>query len=295
MMNEYTSELDSIFKLFSQAENYIVSNIAKRGYALPVTESADILFVGINPSYPYGSMPGSFSYNVKQAVLDYKQYFGKFSEIVGFGKGNYTWTYTDLFYFRETDQNIVDELIATQEGLDFVVQQLRLTHKIIGHISPKIIVVCNSKARRFVGYDAREVTNDSYVDVWLGYKFSFNSFMGTDTISGALKESVINGHFEPLPEIPVIFTGILKYTSQVDLRRLGWHIDYILQNSIFFKDVQNAPEGTVHIAESIRTIVAHLDKVRNLKKSHIENQNFEKAAQLRRLESFVIDKLNELK
>lgn len=51
-----------------------------------------------------------------------------------------------MFYFKETDSKLLDKILKTPLGIQFLVDQLKVTQQIIEEIKPKVIVVFNAKA-----------------------------------------------------------------------------------------------------------------------------------------------------
>jgi hypothetical protein len=180
--------------------------------------TSSLLFMGINPSFTGGASPNELHYyNLVPGNNDYKKYFGRFEEIA-----NHTglpWGHLDLLYFRETDQNKIEEIMEIPEGISFTWQQLEVSKKILESVKPKILIVCNTKARQFLGKDKSGGNN-----IWLGYDFKWDKGIGTYRVTNT--DSV-------LCNTPVFFSGMLTGQRALDVgsyERLNWHIKWVLEN-----------------------------------------------------------------
>ena len=196
-------ELKRIFSYKSKIKEN--SEIIERGFVCSQIKKGKVLFVGINPSYPIGSKDTEFSES---------------------------WSYIDLFQFRETDQKKVAGFAKNDP--QFLVSQLRLTHKIICEINPKLIIVCNSGASDFFGINKWKNTK-GWLNVWLGYDFEFDKDLGVDIIKSKNENSILPKENEFLFETPVLFTSTLTYIAKFDKRRLNWQINRIAKSLNFKK------------------------------------------------------------
>jgi hypothetical protein len=191
--------------------------ISERGYmCVDKIKLNALVFIGINPSFPerIDHKNGSTFYDLTVHSNHYKQYYGKLEEIAD--KVNIDWSHFDLLYFRETNQHFVDELLKSSEGKDFVWDQLMVSKEILESIQPKILVVCNTMARKLLGFHQEREHN-----VWMGYQFKFDDEIGTHRIYNNEK---LNG-------VPVFFTSMLSGQRALDLgsyERLEWHIKFVL-------------------------------------------------------------------
>lgn len=214
----------SIKERFGTELENIVSNdkfnsisVIERGFkSIDSIQKNSILFIGINPSYTDNMPIKNVSYyDLKQKGNDYPQYFSKFeyiSEVVG-----EKWSHLDLLFFRETQQGAIDEIINEQNGLQFIWEQLQVSKKIIEESSPKVIVVCNTKARQFLGKDKSINKN-----LWLDYDFQFDEEIGTYRLISAIPK---------LNNVPVFFTSMLTGQRALDngsFERLVWHIKQVI-------------------------------------------------------------------
>jgi len=123
--------------------------------------------------------------------------------------------------FRETDQKFIESFLYKEnQGVQFIMDQIELAKRRIEHIQPKIIVVSNALARKFMGKD-RFSSNDKEHNVWMDFKFKFDEEKGTDKIIGS----------PPLPNTHVFFTSMLTGQRALDngsRERLIWHINQLL-------------------------------------------------------------------
>ena len=223
-------ELKRIFSYKSKIKEN--SEIIERGFVCSQIKKGKVLFVGINPSYPIGSKVESFQYDIDNAVTEYPRHYSKFPELIKDTEFSESWSYIDLFQFRETDQKKVAGFAKNDP--QFLVSQLRLTHKIICEIKPKLIIVCNSGASDFFGINKWKNTK-GWLNVWLGYDFEFDKDLGVDIIKSKNENSILPKENEFLFETPVLFTSTLTYIAKFDKRRLNWQINRIAKSLNFKK------------------------------------------------------------
>lgn len=201
--------------------------LLNRGFVFQFDEGQkdiDILFVGINPSYTDNSKPETLFYGKKN--VETLSYFKPFSNIIEKLEKNrpnsksLTWSHLDLLVFRETQQSFIkNQLLKTEEGIQFVFKQLMISKQILEYLNPKVIVVSNTAARHFLGRDKFEKNGDKF-GVWMGYDFEFDSDFGTDKI---INNSKIESY--------VFFTSMLSGQRALDKgskQRLIWHIGNVL-------------------------------------------------------------------
>ncbi|PSG87380.1 hypothetical protein [Aurantibacter aestuarii] len=210
-----------------QSKNFQNQEIINRGFVCSRIKKGKVLFVGINPSYPSGSKIESFQYSIDNAVTEYPKHYSKFSELINDTEFSESWTYIDLFQFRETDQKKVSDFAKNDP--QFLVSQLRLTHKMIFEINPELIIVCNSGASDFFGINKWKNTK-GWLNVWFGYDFEFDENLGVDIIKSKNENSILPMQNEFLFGTPVLFTSTLTYMSKFDKRRLKWQINRIAKN-----------------------------------------------------------------
>lgn len=220
------TELNQIFSYKSEIEKN--SEIIERGFVCSKIKKGKVLFVGINPSFPSGSKIESFQYSIDKAVTEYPRHYSKFPDLIKDTKFSKSWTYIDLFQFRETDQKKVADF--AKKDPQFLVSQLRLTHKIICEINPELIIVCNSGASDFFGINKWQNTK-GWLNVWYGYDFEFDKDLGVDIIKSTNENSILTQRDNFLIGMPILFTSTLTYMSKFDKRRLNWQINRIAEST----------------------------------------------------------------
>lgn len=164
-----------------------------------------LLFIGINPSSSNDQIEYD-SYDLKQNN-NLHSYFKKFEDIALGCKMD--WTHLDLLFFRETHQNYIQGILATKNGVNFIWEQLQISDNLIKICKPKIIIVCNTQARTFLGKDKQGNRNE-----WLNYNFKFDENLGTYLWG----------------DVPVFFSGMLSGQRALDIgsyERLKWHINKV--------------------------------------------------------------------
>ena len=165
-----------------------------------------ILFLGINPSSSSNHIELD-SYELFQDDNNH-QYFKKFEDISKYCKT--PWTHLDLFYFRDTDQKTIYNILEQENGVKFIWEQLQITKKLIDLCNPKVIVVSNALAGTFLGKDKIEDRNK-----WLDYDLKFDNELGTYKSNN----------------IPVFFSSMLTGQRALDrgsFERLRWHINKVI-------------------------------------------------------------------
>lgn len=225
MFNKYIAQLDRIWNNPEYKNDGFMQTYLNRGYAFPEVEKAELLFIGLNPagSEVNGS---SFSYNLQQAVKDLPKYYGRYDKLAQqIGAG---WTYTDLFYFKETNGKMLEQFLTQSLRKQFLIEQLKITQQLIEELNPKVIVVFNAKARMFFGLEGNRTKREG---IWMGYKANnielYEKF-GTPVIDSV--ESDINHgikHTKTAP-IPIFFDSFISYQPKTSIDRLAWHIKYAI-------------------------------------------------------------------
>jgi len=123
-----------------------------RRYVYAIPEKADILITGINP-YDNGTDSHHFNYNNATG-----RYFNRLKKIEPNA------TYLDLFHIRG-EQHVIKDMLYKNGGLSFMVDQLKLTHRLIEEVvQPELILVFNKGSWVFWGYYA-----NSHPYIWMGY------------------------------------------------------------------------------------------------------------------------------
>jgi hypothetical protein len=188
--------------------------ITSRGHAsIRKVTTAALLFIGINPAFGEDAKKENAWYGMtKSGDKGYWSSFGKVANGI-------EWTHLDLLVCRETKQQHISGLLKQDHGLDFIWEQLEISKEIIVKAKPKIIVVCNTLARTFLGKD---ISTDKKSNIWLGFKFEPDEEIGTDRI--------VEG---PLAGTPVFFSSMLTGQRALDngsKDRLIWHIKQVYQS-----------------------------------------------------------------
>lgn len=218
MLNKLNIEEDFGKRYHSLFENkkYKELPFIDRGFATDrQINYGAVLFIGLNPSFRKGSVPGSFFYSIEEAKTD--QYFKKFWAIADFcGR---SCAHLDLIGLRETSQKAIDTLAKTQT--QFIYENLNLTKEILENSKPRVIVVTDTKARTFLGKNQKGDKN-----VWMGYEFGKMRKDGTFRIENSDSN---------LRNVPWFFSGMLSGQRALDLgsfERLKWHINSVINNEL---------------------------------------------------------------
>jgi len=143
------NELEDIWN--KHQNNLKDDSVFKRKFVFARPQKSKILITGINPS-DNGDCIHSFTYETAKHA-----YFTKLRKIETDA------AYLDLFYVRG-EQRIISTLLNSDIGLPFMLDQLKLTQRIIEDIvMPKLILVFNKESWGFWGYYAKESI------IWMGY------------------------------------------------------------------------------------------------------------------------------
>ena len=229
MHKKYFEKIENIFNY--KSNNNETTKIINRGFCYSEFNKKKLLFIGINPSYLPNAKLESHYYCVEAALNGYKKYYGKFQELARGTKYESDWTYIDLFFFRETEQNKINNII--DNDIDFIISQLRLSNEIINDINPEIIVVCNSGSANFFGINKTINKN-----IWLGYDFIFDEDYGIEIITGINHQSIIEKNNIPKNIIgtPILFSSTLTYLDMHNKKRLHWTIERVGKNIMKLKN-----------------------------------------------------------
>jgi len=219
--------LDAIFN--EPLINKQADAIRKRGYVTTNYRRARALVVGINPSYLVGDNEHSYFYQLEDALKEYSKHYEPFKKLLTKTEYENDWTYLDLFHFRETNQKNINAFY--QSDVQFLIDQLRLTHDIMTAIRPDLLIICNSHSADYFGINKLEV-DQRYRNLWYGYDFDFNQKLGVHVVSKRLDESIVAESNSSLVGKPILFTSTLTYKSIFDKMRLNWHIQHIAKNRI---------------------------------------------------------------
>lgn len=154
--------------------NTLPSLIKDRGFDYSENqEQKDILITGINPSFN-SEEPVNNSFNFSDIIFDrvpktqYWQPLKKMIYDADIDLREKT-AYTDMFYFREKEQNFLNKyILSNPNGIKFIVDQVNLTQHIIEDIiKPKVIIVANKESSAYWG----KLTEEGII--WMGYKLEF--------------------------------------------------------------------------------------------------------------------------
>ncbi|RZK26756.1 MAG: hypothetical protein EOO43_01860 [Flavobacterium sp.] len=161
-MNKETIErkLNDIFDSYANKfKNCNLNRINERRFVYAVPEKSEILITGINPSHSEKYTDHPNHYTLKDAS---NRYFTMLRRVLPFEK-NVHISYLDLFYFKNTEQAILNAYKKERDGLTFLAEQLNLTQHIIEWIAPKLILVMNKGSWGFWGKEKN--------CTWMGYEF----------------------------------------------------------------------------------------------------------------------------
>ena len=209
-------------ELFSNPENEY-----RKHPLLPKTVSKNcILFIGVNPSFTLGSIIPDNELDIgfyeTSKKIEFKDisYFEKMKEIANYCKTE--WTHLDLFFIRETNQKIIENL--TYSNIDFLNDQLEISFDIIEKANPKIIIVSNAFASEFFG--KLKSKHKGFNKIWRGYDLSFEGNDTTFNNEIGTYEIEMNNR-----KIPIILSGMLSGQRALDIgtfERLKWQTKMIL-------------------------------------------------------------------
>lgn len=167
-------ELDKIW-----TKDYIDSLpkfVAERRFVYSINDKEkDILITGINPSFRHGEDLISHGFCFEEILNEPKwdNYWGPLKKLVfDFNNGidlKDKTAYLDIFYFREKEQKkLKNGIIKNTRGIEFLVDQLKITQFIIEKIiKPKVIIVKNKESAAYWGKLAEQGI------IWMGYKFEY--------------------------------------------------------------------------------------------------------------------------
>lgn len=226
MHNKYIVQLNRIWNNPDYKNDPFLSAYINKGYSFPEIEKAEMLFIGLNPG-GREEKGNSCSYNLQEAIKDHPNFYGRY-DILAKQIGA-SWTFTDMFYFKETDSKVLDKFLKQPLGIQFLVEQLIITQQIIEEIKPKIIVVFNAKARMFFGLEQNHVINQG---IWMGYEANnqelYKNF-GTPVIESVKSDMIKEINYDKATPIPIFFDSFISYQAKSSIDRLAWHIQYALR------------------------------------------------------------------
>lgn len=226
--NDYKDRVLAIWREFKDIEVLNDPDCEyRKSPLLPKTIKKDvILFIGINPAFSKRRSEVIKNKDIEfyPCISDETKditYFEKFKDVASYCN-NAEWSHLDLFFMRETNQEVIEKL--SYDNVDFLQAQLDITFEIIKRASPKIIVVSNSLASEFFG--KRKQKHLPHFDkIWMGFdldfKTDFDNELGTYKIKIGEKDT------------PIFFSGMLSGQRALDLgslERLKWQIKRILDS-----------------------------------------------------------------
>ncbi len=222
---------DELVNIFTNPEFKNISVIENGFHTVNNLLHDCILFVSVNPSLKddskkneYYDLPKTLSQTLNKNGSS--TFFSKFFEIAQYYDKETSCSHLDLLVFRNTNQSDIDSILNEKSGPKFIMSQLEISKKIMEAIKPKIIVVCNSKSRTFLGFDK---SKDKNVNVWMDYDFEFKEELGT---------YIITNFCSKLHNTPVFFSSMLNGQRALDngsFRRLIWHINAVKNNRLIKK------------------------------------------------------------
>ena len=225
--NELFQQYKTIWEKYAEAS---FNKILQRGFMFqydPDEQDCDLLFVGINPAFGKGEDSSYSSYSRPSNSDEQKvSYFKSFEFVSTMLQKEYSWngkwTHLDIFVFRETNQNYIqDTLLRSKEGVSFLYDQILVARKRIMHTKPRVIVISNALVRMFTGKERILKSTGEELGVWMDFHFVFDKHLGTDVITTPAE----------LAGTPVFFTSMLSGQRALDngsKERLIWHISKIL-------------------------------------------------------------------
>jgi len=221
--NKYT---DSYVNKPTKVED---SSLLDRGFEFQFDEditNADVLFIGVNPSYKDDNPIIKSTYQKPPNKPGYFRPFYKIEEDLKKAHSrDITWTHVDLLAVREPQQSYIENyLYKKKKGIEFVTEALEVSKEIIEHFNPKVIVVPNLLGRELMSRNKKTLADGRVVGNWMDFDFEFDTVLGTDKI---VSGGNLNG-------APVFFTGMLSGQKSIDrgtFQRLVWHIDCALNKT----------------------------------------------------------------
>ena len=227
MKDKLFQKYDEIFQKYSNI--YFGNNLIKRGFVFQYDndeQNADLLFMGINPSYTIKNEENNYLRDAysRNADINYFKAFNAINEKLLESKVGYNGIYThiDLLVFRETNQKFINSVMNTPNGCDFLMEQLEIAKQRLIYIRPKIVIVCNSKAREFLGKDKSIKKNGKINGVWMGLEFKFDDEQGAHKVTNI--PELKNTYF--------LFSSMLSGQRALDTgsrERMIWQIKRILK------------------------------------------------------------------
>lgn len=153
----------AIERLESIWKNYYSRSIGENCYSSLIQRELKtnaIVFISINPSLRKNDVSSAKkgfkpileqdSYFIDSNFkLENDKHFTKFYEIGKMLEQSH-WNVMDLLYIRNTIQEDVEEIVNTELGEIFILDQMKLTFDILKEIQPKVVVVSNKGVVRLI-------------------------------------------------------------------------------------------------------------------------------------------------
>lgn len=271
-------ELQQMFDVYLTAEG-AVGVWARCGYAIEqqLEQYKSILFVGLNPCYTDEKQPEGYAMNFNALQEEFPRFFEPYNDLANLCQRGDDWLYTDLFYYRETEQNKLWPVLNTPEGRDFITRQLQFTMRLLDYLRPDIIVVCHPDAHRFFRVPEKPHTEGPS----MGYTVAFSPAFGVHQITG-LHENTVQKEAKGTSLIgtPVLFTEDLHGMNPFAQQRLAWQIKQILKHHEIFFGYDPHRQGQ-RVNKQIAKLVMKLAQMEKSKEDLIQQGEFDAAAQFR--------------
>lgn len=200
---------------YCQSPPQAVSHVPERG----------IVFIGSSPRFlcqanglsDHGNTGSARFYDLKAEYEAQTDYFEAFTDIAQ--KTHLRWGYLDLLYFVENNPLELNQVMMTENGRNFVRQQLLASKMLIDRLSktlePVIFVANGQLTWYFLGKDNTDKHRRNYGDtIPIGYQFDWNDTIGTYLLG----------------QHPFFFTNMLNGPEPVDqgaYERLVWQINFV--------------------------------------------------------------------
>lgn len=233
----YEKDVLAIWEKFENHEIFSNPDFEYRKHPLlpKIVHKESLMFIGMNPSFTKGSVIPENEKKIgfyqiqKQENFKDIPYFEKMKEIAEYCKSE--WTHLDLFFIRETKQELIEKLSYTDKGIDFLNAQLKITFEIIERANPKLIIVSNALASEFFG-KKKETKHRKLDKIWKGFDLYFDKNIWKNDVTFNSKigtyEIKLNDKL-----VPIIFSGMLSGQRALDigsLERLKWQSKMILES-----------------------------------------------------------------
>lgn len=219
-------------EIFDRYKNnqFAAFEILERGFAFHYDEderNIDLLFIGINPSFVSSDENRNYIFDREATNSYFKPFKIIHDDLKLLAGNNYkNWSHIDLLAFRHTKQNFIRGLFKESLGREFIMEQLEIAKQRLIHISPRVIVVCNTLSRELMGKNRFFDESGKEQGVWMDLHFTFNDEFGTYKIE----------HIPELKNTEVIFSSMLSGQRALDRgsrERMVWQIKRIFNKGTF--------------------------------------------------------------